>query len=162
MSINAAKAILKRIFFTILLLAVPMALGFMIGLLFKGQTVTIISPQEALSNLSGFISTIIGFLISFIVVTLGFSSSETMCTILESDATRFEYMISCFFPIVVGFMLEVAVIILSAMIDVGVPLVISARKLCFGIGIFCGFFALLLGCLRCIFKVTTIALTEKA
>lgn len=155
MSSDSRCAIYWHLLFAVLPIMIPLVLGFVVGLLFRGKTLDIASPQEALSNLSGLLSDVLGFLIGFVMLTLGFTSTNTLHVILRFPATKFEYIANMFVPIIYGFLLVGGIACASAMIESGCALTLSLRKLIICAAAFAAFACSMLKCLSCFFKMVS-------
>ena len=153
MSSDSRYAIYQHFLLAVLPIMIPLTLGFVAGLFFRGKSLAIALPQEALSNLSGLLSDILGFLIGFVMLTLGFTSTSTLHIILRHPATKFEYLANMFMPIVYGFLLVGGIVCASAMIESGCILTLSLRKLIMCAAAFSAFVCSILKCLSCFFKM---------
>lgn len=155
MSTDSRKAICWHLLYAVLPILLPLLIGFSAGLFFRGKTLEIASPQEALSNLSGLLSDILGFLIGFVMLTLGFTSTNTLRVVLRFSATKFEYIVNMFVPIIYGFLLVGGIACASAMIESGCSLTLSLRKLIMCVAAFAAFACSILKCLSCFFKMVS-------
>lgn len=157
---DALREMFRHLFFAIFPVIFPFSVGFVIGLLFRGRVMDIVSPQEALSNLSGLLSDVLGFLIGFVMLTLGFASSTTIRIILNNPATKFEYLVNTFVPIVYGFILAGVIVGLSGVISGQCILSISMRKLIMFFSSFIAFACSIIKCLTCFFKIISSVVRE--
>lgn len=157
---DALRKMFMHFFFAVFPVICPFAVGFVIGLLFRGRVIDIVSPQEALSNFSGLLSDVLGFLIGFAMLTLGFASSTTIKIILNNPATKFEYLVNTFVPIVYGFILAGVIVGLSGVISGQCILSISMRKLIVFFSSFIAFVCSIIKCLTCFFKIISSVVRE--
>lgn len=153
MSTDSLYAICQHLLYAVLPIMIPLIVGFGVGLFFRGKSLIIASPQEALSNLSGLLSDVLGFLIGFVMLTLGFTSTNTLNIILRFPATKFEYIANMFVPILYGFVLVGGIACASAMIESGCVITLSLRKLIMCAAAFMAFAFSILKCLSCFFKM---------
>lgn len=80
------------------------------------QLVDIVSPQAALSNISGFITMILGFLFTFLSIILGLSGTKNIQSIFHFPATRFQFWCTLLAPMIYGLIALVFTTCMSAML----------------------------------------------
>lgn len=80
------------------------------------QLVDIVSPQAALSNISGFITMILGFLFTFLSIILGLSGTKNIQSIFHFPATRFQFWCTLLAPMIYGLIALVFTTYMSAML----------------------------------------------
>lgn len=98
-SINGClKHLCRALMPTIICIIICVILGFVFG----NVQIVIASPQFALSNSSSFISLLLGFLFTFVGITLGFSSSRGVQIIFEHPAPKFQYWVNIITPTCIG------------------------------------------------------------
>lgn len=102
------------------------------GLVFGSVQIVIASPQSALSNSSNFISLLLGFLFTFVGITLGFSSSRGVQLIFEHPAPKFQYWVNIITPTCIGAFALLYITLVSGMLP-GTSIIISGWR----ISIFC-------------------------
>lgn len=95
------------IFLHFLKSSIPSFLAFIAVLIcneyIEHKDINIPSFHFALSNLSNFIGLMVGFLFSFTMVILGFMYSKSLQIIFNNNGTKWQFLISLFYPTVLGF-----------------------------------------------------------
>ena len=153
MSTDSMRAVCKHVFLAILPPLLCTLFGSVIGSFFKESVVSIPSLQNALSNLSGMISNTLGFLISYIILVLGFAHSKSIHVIFANVAPRCEFITNMIVPILIGFCLLGYIILKSAMIPDGTATDCAGQELFVLIGLLVSYFVSMFKCILCYFKV---------
>lgn len=99
-----------------------------LGLVFGDTQIVIASPQFALSNSSNFISLLLGFLFTFVGITLGFSSSRGVQIIFEHPAPKFQYWVNIITPTCIGAFALLYITLVGGLLQ-GTSITISGWKI---------------------------------
>ncbi len=152
-STDAGLWIIKHFIFAVFPVVTTLVAGGVVGWFARDWSIEVVSPQEALSNLCGLLSDVLAFLIGFVMLLLGFASSNTLKTIYKYPATRFEYKINMLVPILYGFLLTAAIVVASAFVDGREVIVLSGRRASMYVAMIAAFIFSIIKCLCCHFKM---------
>ena len=64
--------------------------------------ITVYAPHEIIGNITSFVATILGFLFSFLGISLGFSGTPGLRTIFSFPITTFQYWCNLIAPMLYG------------------------------------------------------------
>lgn len=91
-------------------------LSIIVSLTLGKREVTIVSPRSVFSNISNFVSMMLGFLFVFMSIILGFSSTPHMKLVFSKRAPRFQFWCNILTPILFGLLLWGYTTMLSALL----------------------------------------------
>ena len=116
-------------------------LGVIIGKQLADNEITIYSPQDLISNVVNMLSIIIGFLLTFLGLVLGFATTKSMRTIINNPAPRYKLIINLFTPFIGGILLILYILYISATMPNDRFLIIKGNDLAKKLSYIVAFFA---------------------
>ena len=142
-------------------LAICIILGIFVGKLFSDKEIMIYSPQDFFSNLINMMSIIVGFLLTFIGLVLGFAATKSMRTILQNSAPCYKLGCNLVIPLLIGLALVIYILYLSIPVPNDETLIIKGDEMARNISYILAFFSSIIKSTFCLFTIVKSIASEE-
>ena len=132
------------------------------GNFFSDKEIMIYSPQDFFSNLINMMSIIVGFLLTFIGLVLGFTATKSMRTILQNPAPCYKLVCNLVIPLLIGLVLVIYILYLSIPVPNDKALIIKGDALARNISYILAFFSSIVKSTFCLFAIVKSIASEES